>query len=406
MPFATSKNGRGHVQFPSRDRLQTSFTANQIAKRCGFPTVTSSHEYIAFIELCDGYPQLQSDASKYCAALGISAPSIELHPVDGANTDNPTMAGDPANAEVALDVQNGIGATSGKVGILVFFTPNTSQGFIDAINAVAADGRPCALSISWGQLESGWPLSDMDAMDAAFQACIAKGITPFAASGDNGSSDGGTGQNADYPASSPYCIGCGGTTIGPSGEVAWSSGGGAYSTRSPQPSWQLLTAGDGDGKRAVPDMACDADPNSGYTIFLEGSQQVIGGTSAVAPMLAALVSLIVTQTGKRLGLWLPECYQLGVGGDSGFTDITSGSNGAYKAKPGTDRCTGLGVPNAAFIKAVIAANTTTQPPTVTTKQLIDAGYAAGLAICPSDKKKYVKQLKTEADQRLNRYQIQ
>ena len=362
MGFATNKNGMKRIKFPSRDRLQTSYTAAQLAKRYGFPVVQSSHEWVAIVELCDGYPLLQSDVTKYCQAMGFAVPSVQLIPVDGASTNNPSMAGDPANGEVALDIQNVIGATGGKVGILVFFTPNTSQGFIDAIQAVANDGRACSVSISWGQEESGWPAPDMDGMDAAFQACIAKGITPFAASGDNGSSDGGSGQNADFPAASPYCIGCGGTTIGPSGEMAWSSGGGAYSTRSKQPTWQLLTAGDGNGMRAVPDMACDADPNSGYSIFLEGQGVSEGGTSAVAPMLAALTALIVAVTGKRLGLWLPECYQLGVGGAAGFTDITSGSNGQYQAKPGTDRCTGLGVPNAAMIAAVIAANSVVVPP--------------------------------------------
>lgn len=346
-------------------RLQTSYTAAQLARRYGFPSLTqTAHDHVAIIELGGGFSV--TDINLYCKAVGCKVPPVHAISVDGAKN---SFTGNPnsADGECALDVQNVIGATGGKIPLLVYFAPNTSQGFANAIMQVAKDNKACALSISWGQDESGWTAAERAAMDTALQMCGSGGtnISCFAASGDDGSADGGSGNNVDYPASSPYCVGCGGTTITGSAdgqEMAWSYGGGGYSANYPRPGWQTVTGNpqirsgrnpvwrEGLGfMRGVPDVACDADPNTGYTVFVGGKSYVFGGTSAVAPMWAALTAMLSTIAGKRLGFLGPQLYSL-----NNLDDITSGVNGAYSAVKGWDPCTGLGVPSAAFTAAMNA----------------------------------------------------
>ena len=98
--------------------------------------------------------------------------------------------------------------------------------------------------------------------------------------------------------------------------------------------------------RGVPDVAGNADPTTGYQILSGGQSQVVGGTSAVAPLWAALIARLAQATGKRFGLIQTALYAgISPGTDvPGFRDITSGNNGAYSAGPGWDACSGLGVP--------------------------------------------------------------
>ena len=106
-------------------------------------------------------------------------------------------------------------------------------------------------------------------------------------------------------------------------------------------------SGSGDpGGRGVPDVSGNADPVTGYRIYSGGKAEVVGGTSAVAPLWSALVALLAQATGKRFGLIQPLLYAgVAPGADvPGFRDITSGNNGAYAAGPGWDACSGLGSP--------------------------------------------------------------
>jgi kumamolisin len=92
--------------------------------------------------------------------------------------------------------------------------------------------------------------------------------------------------------------------------------------------------------RGVPDVAGVADPETGWNIIVDGQQMVIGGTSAVAPMWAALAACLNQALGKPVGFLNPAIYAL-----SGWDrDITSGNNGTYVARAGWDGCTGQGVP--------------------------------------------------------------
>src|SRR5262249_2306315 len=145
---------------------------------------------------------------------------VESIGVDGADN----APGDDADGEVMLDVEV-IGAVAQGAKIAVYFGPNTTDGFYDAIAAAVHDAsrRPCAVSISWGQAEAGWTASAMDAYDALFSDAASMGITVYAAAGDNGATDGAEdgGFNVDFPASSPSVVGCGGTKLTPTSEVVW-----------------------------------------------------------------------------------------------------------------------------------------------------------------------------------------
>jgi len=189
------------------------------------------------------------------------------------------------------------------------------------------------------------------------------------AAGDNGSTDGGTGNNVDFPASSPHVLACGGTKLTSSGtaitdEVVWNelaanegATGGGISNIFPMPTWQ---AGSGipkptgsAGGRGVPDVAGNADPASGYVIRVDGQTLVIGGTSAVAPLWAGLIAVANQQNGKTAGLLQPQIYPAKA--KSGFRDITAGNNGSFKAGPGWDACTGLGSPITTSLIPFLAA---------------------------------------------------
>jgi kumamolisin len=358
----------------------STYPPNQVADIYQFPAGTDgAGQTIAVIELGGGFSA--SDLDTYFGGLGIPVPSITAVSVDGA-FNNPGSGG--ADVEVALDIDV-IGAAAPGAAQLVYFAPNSDSGFIDAISEAAqATPAPIAISISWGQSEDAWTVQGRTAMDAAMADAAALGITVCVASGDNGSGDGvGDGEpHVDFPASSPHALACGGTKLiaDPStgvisSEVVWNetgsgggAGGGGVSDVFDVPSWQADAgvppradgssgaddssgsddSSDSDGSgRGVPDVAGNADPMTGYQIYSGGHAQVVGGTSAVAPLWAALVSRLAEATGKRFGLLQTALYAGVAPGTAvpGFRDITSGNNGAYAAGPGWDACSGLGSPD-------------------------------------------------------------
>jgi kumamolisin len=193
------------------------------------------------------------------------------------------------------------------------------------------------------------------------------GVTVCVASGDGGSSDGQSdgSPHADFPASSPHALGCGGTTLRASNatiasETAWSDSGGGVSDTFTLPSWQssahVPAPSNPNGGRGVPDVCADADPNSGYSVRVDAKSVVVGGTSAVAPLWAALIALMNQQLGTTAGFINPKLYALnGYPSSPGpIRDITSGSNGAYDASVGWDPVTGLGSPDGARLEKALS----------------------------------------------------
>jgi kumamolisin len=352
------------------------FTAPQVAAAYNFPTnVNGSGQTIGIIELGGGYTA--SDLQTYFSGLGITEPAVTAVSVDGGEN----SPGSPADAEVELDIEVA-GSVATGAAIAVYFAPNTDQGFIDAVTDAVHDttNHPSVISISWGGPEDQWTAQSQTALNAALEDGAVLGITITAAAGDNGSSDGETdGQlHVDFPASSPYVLACGGTKLTASGgtissEVVWNetakregATGGGVSNVFALPSYQT-SAGvpvqpqTGFAGRGVPDVAGNADPETGYQIVVDGQSTVVGGTSAVAPLWAGLVALFNQSLGKNTGYINASLYSLP---ESDYHDITSGNNddsglGSYSAGTGWDACTGLGSPDGAAILSALSGTTGT-----------------------------------------------
>jgi kumamolisin len=351
--------------------VAVSYTPRQVAQLYQFPLdVTGTGQAIGILELGGGYKP--ADLKNYFSSLGIAEPTILSVLVDNAKN-HPTSP-NSADGEVLLDVEVA-GSVAPGAKIAVYFAPNTSQGFQDALTTAIHDAtnKPSVISISWGGPESTWTAQAMTAFDSAAQDAAALGITICAASGDNGSSDGATdNQNhVDFPASCPHILACGGSTLQSSNgaitsETVWNDGaqggatGGGFSNQFALPSWQA-SAGvkpPPGGGRGVPDVCGDADPQTGYKVLVDGKSLVIGGTSAVAPLWSGLIALLNEKLGKPLGFIQPSLYQIPKTSAS-FRDITSGSNGAYSAAAGWDPCTGLGSPEGEnLLKALSATGST------------------------------------------------
>jgi kumamolisin len=357
-----------------------SFTPPQVAQLYNFPTdVNGQGECVAIIELGGGYSQ--DDLTTYFQQLGVTAPTVISVGVDGS--DNvPGQDPNGADGEVELDIEV-VGSIANGAKIVVYFAPNTDQGFVDAINNAVHDttNNPSVVSISWGGPESSWTAQSIQTMDQAFQTAAQLGVTVCVAAGDSGSSDGVSDglAHVDFPASDPYVLACGGTKLTGSGdqitsEVVWnesttSATGGGISDSFGLPTWQenvgVPPSANPDKRvgRGVPDVTGDADPQSGYQILVDGQNTVIGGTSAVAPLWSALVALLNQKRGgQSLGFLNQTLYQnyQTLLQDKAFNDITQGNNGAYSAAPGWDACSGLGSPNGSNLATALASLTSQQ----------------------------------------------
>lgn len=359
-----------------------SFAPQQVGQLYGFPTGANANgQTIGIIELGGGYRP--ADITAYFQGMKLPVPNVTAVSVDKGKNKPGNANG--ADGEVMLDIEV-CAAVAPGAKIVVYFAPNTDQGFTDAIATAVHDTthNPSVVSISWGGPEPSWTKQAVMAMDEACQSAAALGVTVTVACGDDGSTDGvNDGKNhVDFPAASPHVLACGGTKLVATGntiqsEVVWNelanqegATGGGVSTLFPMPSWQ---AGKGvpaptvsGGGRGVPDVAGDADPATGYTVRVDGQNMVIGGTSAVAPLWAGLIALANAANGRNAGFVNPVLY----GASSAFHDITSGGNGGFKARAGWDACTGLGSPKGAQVIQALAA------PSASKRRQSSAGMSA------------------------------
>jgi kumamolisin len=356
-----------------------SYTPLQVAQLYNFPTgVNGAGECIGILEFGGGYTT--SDLNTYFQQLGISTPSVTAMSVDGV-TNQPAPGQDSPDTEVMLDIEVA-GAVAPGASIVVYFSNFTEQGWVDAITTAVHDSvhKPSVLSISWGFAEgqSIWSTQAIQAVNEAFQAAATMGVTVCCAAGDDGSRD----QvddglaHCDFPASSAFVLACGGTTLRSSGanitsETVWNDGvnggatGGGISDTIDLPTWQanahvpLSVNPGGRIGRGVPDVAGDADPETGYQILADGQSGIVGGTSAVAPLWASLVACINQKLGTPVGFLNPLLYALASSANA-LHDITTGNNditgqiGGYSAGPGWDPCTGLGSPNGTALGNALA----------------------------------------------------
>jgi kumamolisin len=335
----------------------------QVAALYDFPAdYDGSGETIAILEFDGGYTN--DELAEYFRGAGTDpAPNVEVVSIDGGQN-RPGGGGDE---EVLLDIEV-CGAIAPGARIAVYFAENSDRGFLSALtNAIHDPIRsPSVISVSWGDAEAAWTTQARHAFDDALIDATALGVTVLAGAGDHGAGDGvgEGGVHADFPASSPRVIGCGGTTLfGDGDEVVWNDGdgwasGGGISDVYEVPSWQNVrlpgNLGCGGPGRGVPDIAGNADTSSGYITLIHGRWRPSGGTSAVAPLYAGLVARLNQALGRPVTRLLPALYSIPAGAASEVLhDITVGDNAVpqsefgpategYRAGEGWDACTGLG----------------------------------------------------------------
>lgn len=359
-PIATPKNTA--FQADTKGVPSSGYNPADVANAYNFPKgTTGAGQNIAIVELGGGYNQKDIDA--YAKKHNLPALNITSVGVDGAKN-KPENNPNGADGEVALDIDV-IAAAAPGANVKVYFAPNSEQGFIDGINQAAKDqiksGKPGAVSVSWGAPEGlAFSPAAEQAMNQVCKDAAAAGVNIYVASGDNGSVDGAPDgkDHVDFPSASPWVVSTGGTklitnangTIGT--EVAWGeipqgmgASGGGVSQNFPRPDYQkglnIPAANSSAGGRGVPDVAGNGAPDSGYNVIVDGHTGAIGGTSAVAPLYAALDARLREKVGGNIGFFNPVAYA----NPGAFHDITSGNNGAYNAGPGWDAVTGLGTPD-------------------------------------------------------------
>ena len=330
------------IQYPHAVLRLAPLTVRQVSGAYNFPTDRATGKgYVAgIVELGGGYkPEL---VAQYFTASSLPVPTFVDVPVgEGANS-----PGNPngADGEVQLDMIVA-GAIAPAATYRMYFANGTNASFLAALTQAVQECN--GVSISWGLSENHWTAAEMDAFEAVIKAAKERGVPVFVAAGDTGSRDSsGAGNQVDFPASAPSAISCGGTRLELDtdghrvAETAWddnpfsSATGGGVSKHFPG--------------RTVPDIAGNADPDSGYQIMVDGQWTPVGGTSAVAPLMLGLHALLWELNGGKGFDLISMVQQPGV-----CFDVTVGNNGGYRATPGKDEVSGWGVPDGSKLAALL-----------------------------------------------------
>jgi kumamolisin len=364
-----------HDEAVAAKQARAWFIPTELAVIYDFPDADVSKQCIGLLEFGGGVEQ--QDVAAYFAKIGVPAPNVQIVALDGVNTD--PQADPESTGEVMLDIDVA-GAMAPGAKLAVYFSTFDEKGIIDCLSAAISDAAndPAVLSISWGWDENQpfngpvlWSPAAIDHVNHSFLAAAQLGITVCVSTGDDGSEaqakDGRA--HVNFPATSPYVLAVGGTTLHArkaangqmqTTEVVWNDGpgsgtGGGVSDYTPVPSWQegLVPRSINPGQfagRAIPDVAADADPATGYLTMSGGKLQIVGGTSASAPLWAALIARINATKGVRVGNFNALLYSK-IGPAHVLPDITSGNNdtdgllhGQFAAGAGWDACTGWGSP--------------------------------------------------------------
>jgi kumamolisin len=330
--------------------------------------ITGSGQTIAILTFGD---YSSADITSFDRQYGLSG-SVTRVNVDGGASLGSKNGQDETEADIEV-----VRGTADGAGILVYEASNSSssdQSIIDLYSRIVGDDRAKIVTTSWGTAESQLPASDIATLDQLLQEAAAQGQAFFAAAGDSGAYDNagnGPGTDStlavDFPASDPWVTGVGGTALLGSGtryagETAWSDaanrvptgGGGGLSSVFPLPSYQGgpgVTNQYSNGQRQVPDVAAEADPSVGYSVYTVDSANnpgwgAAGGTSMASPLWAAFAALVNQSVGGSMGFLNPSLYALGqkasTFAQSPFHDVTSGDNLFYPATAGWDFATGWG----------------------------------------------------------------
>lgn len=267
--------------------------------------------------------------------------------------------------EFDLDTQYSTGEAPNVSGLTIYDGVSLANAdILSIINRWVTDNTVAQASFSAGECELLAGVTGFTAsLDQTLKQAAAQGQSLFVSSGDNGSfCSAVVGVNGlplgvpsvEYPASSPYVVGVGGTTVlnlGSSGglytnEISWYGGGGGLSFFEAKPAYQATAPL--PARRGVPDVALDSDPISGYTVIVAGTPTTIGGTSAAAPAWQGFWARAQAAKGRGLGF---ANYKLYAAPGSAFHDIVLGTNGLFTALPYFDYTTGRGTPDLAKLMA-------------------------------------------------------
>jgi len=368
-----------------------SLTADQLASYYGMSPLYAMSDlgqgvHVALAEFEDNSA---SDVTAYLSCYGLST-TVNYIPVDGG------PAAGAGSGEAALDIED-VAGLAPDATIDVYQEPNGGEAdTLDLYNAIISADTDQVVSTSWGACEDDEDASFIESEQSLFEQAATQGQTVLAAAGDDGSTACGSANPilaVNDPASQPYVVGVGGTSIGPDGETVWDggsgAGGGGVSSGWCMPDYQdqipiqglisnyseqaTVCSPGPEYARQVPDVSADADPETGYTIFYNGSWTAFGGTSAAAPLWAAVAALTDASPFCRdygsgaagvqaVGLYAvaaaAESYIYGSG--EALSDVTSGDNdftpdgytgGLYPATKGYDMASGLGTPVASGYSA-------------------------------------------------------
>jgi subtilase family serine protease len=322
------------------------YSLPELAQAYQFPAgVAGEGQVIGFVEL--GGRLNQADLRQFFAGNGLKKPKVVevgAMPAGSNSAEN--------NGEVALDIQVA-GALAPQARLVVYY----GTTLIEALQAIVSDevNQPTVVSISWAGSEYNYSAAEAQVMNLLIYQASLLGITLVAASADHGAYNNLAFPNVSLPASSPLVLGCGGTiaTVADAAlasEVVWNelsghvASGGGYSALYAQPYYQQAAVAhypyQRSPMRGVPDVAADASILTGYRIVLHGQPTAIGGTSGATPFVTALLALVASQRGYRLGFLNGVLY--GWAGSAAFRPIVQGHNNLYAAAPYWNPCTGLG----------------------------------------------------------------
>jgi kumamolisin len=377
--------GTAHVLSPAAAAApgRLWFEPQEMASVYDFPAGTGQGQCIGILEFGGGIED--SGLAAFFAKVGIKKPAVLAISVDQVASD---PSSDPdSTGEVMLDIEMA-GALAPDAKLAVYFSTFDEKGLIDAISAVISDksNDPSVVSMSWGWDENQpfqnsilWTPAAIQHISESFLAAAQLGITVCVSTGDDGSEaqmrDGRA--HVNYPATDPSVLAVGGTTLHKkqgakpaiANEVVWNDGpgsgtGGGISDDIPRPSWQSaiklksINPGNFVG-RGIPDVAANSDPKTGYLTYSGGKFGIVGGTSAAAPLWAALIAICNQELQARVGNFNALLYST-IGPNKVLRDITRGNNdtdgllnGQYKAGPGWDPCTGWGTPDGQKLLAAL-----------------------------------------------------
>ncbi|MBV8138879.1 MAG: S8/S53 family peptidase [Deltaproteobacteria bacterium] len=375
---------------------RTALSCAELENRYNFPPGTAAGQQIGIAEFGGTY--FEGDLNRFCQKIGRPVPEVKIVPVGSTQPTAQQIEQMPRqrqenvleeSTEVMMDIQIVAGLCPASQ-VFVYFAPFNQKGWVDLLNKVMDEtvARPVVLSVSWGLAEDApdWSGAALTAINNRLQAMALMGITTCVSAGDDGSGDEETDgkSHVDFPASSPFALSVGGTMLSKAGhnlsEVTWweapghrtsngggSTGGGVSEVFS-RPEWQNVQIkslnGDLFDGRVVPDIAALAGPPFYDLVFL-GKDAPNGGTSASAPLWAALIARLnaAWPPVKRQRFLTPLLYQVASNGQakglSGCTDVSTGQNAShppkvgYDAGKGYDAVSGWGVPNGVKMLSVL-----------------------------------------------------